>query len=64
MSMSTPDIKNMKNQLGNKYFDSSQVGSCSYILIQNGQALAIPFNVKKKNATYNNIEKSPRSTYK
>lgn len=49
----------------NGYFKGSRVGSCSRILLKNGQALAVCFNTNKKNtATYSNLEKSPISTYR
>ena len=61
MSMGTPEIK---KKLGDKYYENAKVGSCSHVLIKNGQALAITFKARQIKQLYNSLEKSPKSTYK
>ena len=36
---------NSKHEFGNAYFNNSRVGSCSYVLVKNGQCLAMPFSI-------------------
>lgn len=39
---------NSKHEKGNLYFKNSKVGSCSYVLVKNGQSLAMPFGIKNQ----------------
>jgi hypothetical protein len=55
---------------GYPYFTNTRVGSCSYVLVKNGQCLAVPFSIiNRRGRTLNHFktvpEKSPttKSTY-
>ena len=55
---------------GYAYFNTTRVGSCSYVLVKNGQCLAIPFHIiNRRGRSLNHFktvpEKSPitKSTY-
>ena len=55
---------------GFAYFNTTRVGSCSYVLIKNGQCLAVPFYIiNRRGRSLNHFktvpEKSPitKSTY-
>ena len=55
---------------GFPYFNTTRVGSCSYVLVKNGQALAIPFHIiNRRGRSLNHFktvpDKSPttKSTY-
>ena len=37
-----------KHDLGNAYFSNSRVGSCSFVLVKNGQCLAVPFAITNR----------------
>ena len=37
-----------KHNLGNAYFNNSRVGSCSFVLVKNGQCLAVPFKITNR----------------
>ena len=37
-----------KHNLGSPYFTNSRVGSCSFVLVKNGQCLAVPFTITNR----------------
>ena len=70
----TPEVRKTffrtHQEKGYPYFNTTRVGSCSYVLVKNGQSLAVPFYIiNRRGRSLNHFktvpEKSPttKSTY-
>ena len=52
-----------KQNLGNPYFNNSRVGSCSFVLVKNGQCLAMPFKIiNRRGRSLNHFKTVPEKS--
>ena len=50
-----------RHEFGNPYFNNTRVGSCSFVLVKNGQCLAVPFRItNRRGRSLNHFKTVPK----